>query len=200
MLAESFIYPIHSNTHLRELLTPLLPQIKSHGKIVEDNEAEYLVDCDTEMAKQLFTNLKLYKLRSQVSVAQVPATTISQWAVWDDTSVAEVFPLEDARNLALYNPSTHHQAGSFPDVRSPGFGLRLLLPGDLTPLDVLSESFVNAGTAVEGGADVPELKLQQTTLSSYHIRRILFGIPEGAAELTPARALPSNHASTTCRG
>lgn len=190
ILADSFIYPIHSNEHLRAMLTPLLPQIKAHGKVIEDNEAEYLVECDTEMAKQLFTNLKLYKLRSQVSVAQVPADSVAQWAVWDDTAVSEVFPLDNARNLALYDPATHHQAGAFADVRSPGFGLRLVLPTPLTPPDVLASSFVNAGGMVEGGADMPELQLQETALSSYHIRRILFGIPEGAAELEPGRALP----------
>lgn len=179
IVADSFIYPIHSNDHIQSLVSPLLPAISSHGQKISDIEVEYLVDCDSEVAKQLFMNLKLYKLRSLVSVAQIPSDLLTQWMVWDDTSVSETFPLEDAKNLNLYNPDTLSQGVAFTDVRSPAFGLRLVLPSGIIPSDFLSSGFVSA-----------EPGLEEASLASYNIRRILFGIPEGAKELTPARSLP----------
>ncbi|KAF5103112.1 hypothetical protein D0Z00_000090 [Geotrichum galactomycetum] len=57
--------------------------------------------------------------------------------------------------------------------------MRLILPTDQSPLDVLSQSLVKASPALE-----------ESPLASYNIRRILYGIPEGVQELPPLRALP----------
>lgn len=178
ILADSFLYPIHCNKYLQDLTTPLLPEIKLHGKVVEDVHVEYLIDCDAEVAENLFKSLKLYKLRASVAVAQVPSELLSIWSVWDDTSVSEAFPLDNAQNPDLFNLDAYN-FGAYPDLRTSGFGIRLILPSDKTPLDVLSQGVIKASPALE---DSP--------LTSYNIRRILYGIPEGAQELPPTRALP----------
>lgn len=178
VLADSFIYPLHSQNHLQSMVTELLPSIKSHGEVVPDLEAEYLVDCDKEVSAMLFKSLKLYKLRASVSLAAVPEDMLSLWSVWDDTSVSEIYPLYDATNPGLYNPSSYN-FGAFSDLRTPGFALRLILPGSDTPSTVLSQGFLEAQPQVE-----------ESSLESYNIRRILYGIPEGAHEIPPNRALP----------
>lgn len=178
VLADSFIYPLHSNTHLQTLVKDLLPAIRSHGELLKDFDAEFLVDVDTEVASDLFRSLKLYKLRASVSIAHVPQNLLSLWSVWDDTSVSETYPFYDASNPGLYNPSSH-EFGAFSDLRSPGFALRLILPTATTPADVLSKGILEA-----------QPQLEESSLDSYNIRRILYGIPEGAREMPPSRALP----------
>lgn len=178
VLADSFLYPVHCNKYLQDLTTPLLPQIKSHGEVVNDVQVEYLIDCDTEVAASLFKSLKLYKLRASVAIAQIPSDLLSLWSVWDDTSVSETFPLDNAKNPDLFNLEAS-DFGAYPDLRTPGFGMRLILPSDHTPLDVLSQGLIKASPALEA-----------SPLESYNIRRILYGIPEGVHELPPLRALP----------
>ncbi|KAI0024984.1 Aminomethyltransferase folate-binding domain-containing protein [Xylariomycetidae sp. FL0641] len=56
-----------------------------------------------------------------------------------------------------------------PDTRAPGLGARVLCPGGEHPAGVEAD-------------DAPE--------SAYTLRRYLYGIPEGAAEIPPAAALP----------
>lgn len=178
VLADSFVYPLHSNAYLQGLIADLLPAIKSRTETIQNVEAEYLIDCDSEIASTLLRSLKLYKLRANVSLASVPQDLISLWSVWDDTSISETYPLSDATNLGLYNPSSYN-LGAFSDVRAPGFGLRLIIPNSDTPADVLSEGFVQA-----------QPKLEESSLDSYNIRRIMYGVPEGVREIIPSSALP----------
>lgn len=178
MIAESFIYPIHSTESIQKLVDPLLPEIPG---LKEASPAEYLIDCDKDIASQLFTTLKLYKLRSKVSLARVPEDVLRQWAVWDDSPVGEELSFYTPRNLSLFSPEADSVGyASFPDVRAPGIGLRLILPGpDATPENVFSLEVRRA--------DPP---LQHASLVSYDIRRLLYGIPEGIKELPPGKALP----------
>lgn len=178
MIADGFLYPIHNNTYLQDVINPLLPTIKQHKIAVDGVTAEYLVDIDSEMAASLLQAFKLYKLRSPVSIVQVPKEKLSMWAVWDDTAVAEVYPLDDHSNSELYVLDKYN-FGSYADNRSPGMGLRMILPSGQTPLDCLSTGFINAFP-----------KLEEASLESYHVRRILYGIPEGPEELPSTKALP----------
>lgn len=178
VVSDSFIYPLHSNAHLQSLVTPLLPPIKQHGTEVTDFSELFLVDADTEVAARLFQSLKFYKLRASVSIAAVPQDLLSLWSVWDDTSVSESYPFYDATNPGLYNPSGYN-FGAFSDNRSLGFALRLILPNPTIPVDVLSKGILES-----------QPYLEESSLDSYNIRRIIYGIPEGAREIPPNRALP----------
>lgn len=182
IIAESFVYPVRENTHFQTLLKPLMSPIKNHHEKITDIEVEYLVDCDSQIVSQLTNTMKLYKLRALVSFAAVPQGLIDQWAVWDDSvESSEIFPLSNTRDLSLYNAETGSKVEAFSDVRCRDLGMRLLLSEGMTPIDVLSPSFINA---------LEEYPLEETTLDSYKIRRILFGIPEGVDELVPGRSLP----------
>ena len=178
VLADSFIYPVRDISILQDLVRDLLPPIKSHGENIQDFDVDYLIDCDTEVASALFKSLKLYKLRACVSIAPVPSDTVSLWSIWDDTSVSEVYPVYDATYSGLYSPEAHNFA-AFSDLRSPGFGLRMITPSEVTPLDILSQGILEASPSLE-----------EVSLDSYNVRRILYGIPEGSRELPFARALP----------
>lgn len=93
MVADSFIYPVHSNDRIRTEVSKLLPELSiynpTEGRQNINVDVEYLIECDADVAGQLFTTLKLYRLRQQVSIAKVPSSLLQVWSVWDDTPVSE---------------------------------------------------------------------------------------------------------------
>lgn len=192
MIADSFIYPVHSNDRIRTEVSKLLPDLSVHnpteGTQNINVDVEYLIECDADVAAQLFTTLKLYRLRQQVSIAKVPSSLLQVWSVWDDTPVSEALNFLDPCNTSLYMPGVFEKTGyaTFQDVRVLGFGLRMLLENKvdekgerITPATVFSKSVVSAEPALE-----------PAPLVAYDIRRILFGIPEGIKELPVGKALP----------
>lgn len=196
MIADAFIYPVHSNDFIRKQVSPLLPKLtihnrenKSEGSSSKENvDVEYLIECDKEIAQQLFTTLKFYKLRQDVAMSMVPSSLLQVWSVWDDTNVSQALDFYNPCNTALYSPGIFEKVGyaTYPDVRVPGFGLRMLLENKeekdntrVTPGDVFSQSVVSA-----------QPELVEAPLVAYDIRRILYGIPEGSKELPLGKALP----------
>lgn len=168
VIADSFIYPAHNSS----LLASKIPENYSQ-------ESSYIIDCDSQIASTLYSNLKLYKLRSKVHLSILDSASFSLWSVWDDTEITDELPL-DIQNTSTFKPYLPDLVGATDNRASVDgrFGLRLVLPANQTPLDILSESYVQAGEIVE------------SDIISYDQRRMIFGIPEGTSEIVPEKSLP----------
>uniref|UniRef100_A0A060SW56 ARAD1A02288p n=1 Tax=Blastobotrys adeninivorans TaxID=409370 RepID=A0A060SW56_BLAAD len=168
VLSDSFIYPAHHST----LLQNVIPKEYS-------GSLSYIIDCDPSVANNLVTMFRIHKLRSKIHVAPLESQQFSLWHVWDDSEAVEQLPLSIV-NRNVLNPYLPDLVGATDLRAGPDgyFGLRLILPADKTPLDALSRAFLEAG------------ELEHASLQSYNVRRLLYGIPEGAQELTPSKALP----------
>ncbi|ANB12092.1 Iba57p [Sugiyamaella lignohabitans] len=180
IISDSFIYPTHYSTLMSDTANAVgVGSRSTTGDGSSSSEVPgYLVECDSSLASSLVSMLKLHKLRSRVEISLVEDTGSSPkvWQVWDDSTVTDSLPL-DITNQSILVPYCPSLVGAS-DSRAPGFGLRLVLPGNQTPLDVLSEAFVSADEFPECSPD------------AYHIRRLVYGIPEGASELPPNSSLP----------
>ncbi|KAF2809243.1 Aminomethyltransferase folate-binding domain-containing protein [Mytilinidion resinicola] len=64
--------------------------------------------------------------------------------------------------------------GGLPDPRAPGFGQRILISGE----------------SIKGGPIREVLDKHMVDLRWYHLRRYMYGIPEGPQEIPPTTALP----------
>jgi folate-binding protein YgfZ len=162
ILADAFIHPTHYST--------LFPEANRY------NEPSFLIDCDPQTSKSLLGMLNMYKLRAKVDIQLLDPQQLSVWETWDDTSIIDSFPL-DISNASLIKPYCPSLVGAT-DSRAPGFGLRLVLPASETPMDVFSEAYVECG------------EISESTVTSYNIRRLVYGIPEGVHELIPGSSLP----------
>ncbi|OCL10280.1 Aminomethyltransferase folate-binding domain-containing protein, partial [Glonium stellatum] len=138
------------------------------------------IEVDGTEADNLFKHLRRHKLRSKIEIRLVEEAEASVWAGWQDNGAAESEPHSSspgysASDLASYKFALH-------DPRAPGFGWRAVLPksglgsGSSNPSDLLSS---------REASDLPVIDV-----TSYHIRRYLYGIPEGPKEMPPASALP----------
>ncbi|KAK9695322.1 ccr4 associated factor [Basidiobolus ranarum] len=129
VLYDAFIYP------------------KNQG--LDFSSPKYLIECSSEVAKDLLKHIKKYVLRSKVKIQDV-SQEYNVWNLWGPKS-----------NDILTGGSILKEIGDIrcKDTRSPGFGTRVLLPSNQTfPLPL----------------DFKELPSRE-----YTVRRILHGIPEG---------------------
>ncbi|KAA8904150.1 hypothetical protein TRICI_005600 [Trichomonascus ciferrii] len=168
VMADSFIYPAHNSTLLE-------------GEIPEKyaGEPAYVVDCDSQIASTLLSMLKMFKLRAKVHISPLDSEKYKLWTVWDDTEITDELPL-DFRNRSVFKPYVPDLVGATDNRASVDgrFGLRLVLPNQKTPLDVLSDAYVHAG------------EIEHSDIPSHDVRRMLFGIPEGVNEFIPEKSLP----------
>ncbi|MCJ1329465.1 ccr4 associated factor [Thelotrema lepadinum] len=149
LLQDVFIYPLRS-------------PISSSGdtKLENGTEPTYLIEVDTSQKDNLARWLRKYKLRSKVSIRQIPSDEMAVSSVWDDS----VSPDELKGTVDEWAHQTNSVCTI--DNRAPGLGLRLL-------------------HRVEDGF----LGRPSVDSSQYALRRYLHGVPEGQSELGHESAL-----------
>ncbi|MCJ1281564.1 ccr4 associated factor [Xylographa opegraphella] len=161
LLHDVFIYPVTN------IIQPGFSPFRSEDE-------SFLIEVDVTEQDRLFRWLKRYKLRSKISLRAVNSEECGVWSFWDN-----------AESPLLANPNPNHDIGKaavFPDLRAPGLGYRVLLPQTLESSSNASET---SDTAALGLSNHSE----HSTLTQYTIRRYLYGIPEGQAELPRENAL-----------
>ena len=136
------------------------------------------IEVDGTEAENLFKHLKRHKLRSKIEIRLVEEAEASVWASWRDNGATESEarasePPWSSLDDSASDPSSYTVAVC--DPRAPGFGWRIVLPKSE------SSNLISSG-------EMNEFPIVDAT--SYHIRRYLYGIPEGPKEMPPASALP----------
>lgn len=142
----------------------LTPQGKfRHDFFLVEQAGSFLIDCEADRLMDLGRTLSKYKLRSDV--------TLGIGKGWSVTAIvghraASVFGLPEAPGAA-----TPLEGGVvMVDPRHADLGLRLILPG---PAD---------GVLIEHGLNTGPMDL-------YEDRRIALGLPDGARDMEPDKAL-----------
>jgi folate-binding protein YgfZ len=120
----------------------------------------FLIEVDAAEAQRLERHIRRYRLRAQVSTRLLEADEVSVWHAWEDDSAGRVYS-----SLAGVPPSVL----TLQDPRAPALGSRILAPRDELPAGIEAD-------------EAPE--------SAYQIRRYLWGVPEGQAEILRDSALP----------
>ncbi|OCK82607.1 Aminomethyltransferase folate-binding domain-containing protein [Lepidopterella palustris CBS 459.81] len=135
------------------------------------------IEVDATEAENLLKHLKRHKLRSKIQIGFVDEGEMGVWAAWTDQAFADA-------NTSLTGVPRELPEGDFTvcsmvayDFRAPGFGWRLLLRGAQVPGGLSEFLHLNPLTTV-------------VELRSYHLRRYIYGVPEGPIEMPPASALP----------
>lgn len=161
LLNDVFIYPA---TH-SSIYTSQLPP----GK--DASAPAYFIEVDAQQAPILLKHLKRHKLRAKFDIRPVDEGEWNAWSAWDDAEPWTPHPSNEPIPPSTTTATTNstNDIGCV-DARAPGMGRRLLLPGS------------SSRPPKPSHAEVP--------LPSYHLRRILRGVPEGPLELPPASALP----------
>lgn len=135
--------------------------------------SSYLIECDPETAPTLLKSLNMYKLRADVEITAIEPERFNVWQVWDESTVVDSIPL-DIENPDAVQPYAPDLVGAT-DHRAPGLGLRLVLDSNKTPASILSPAFQT----------IPEVSSSEWT-----VRRMCWGVPEGAKDLVSGQALP----------
>ncbi len=151
---------IYPTTHAKAITSSL-------SEDATDNPS-YLIEVDAAEAPRLLSHIKKYKLRAKLSARLVEPGEYDVWSVWRAEEKWTAHPSPGANFTSKDDIPTI----GCPDTRAPGLGHRLILPSSQTP----SSQTPNAP---------PE-----TPLTSYTLRRILAGVPEGQSEILRETALP----------
>lgn len=164
IIADSFIYPADSSPLVHN------PQ----------NLNAYIVDCDEAIASDLLRTLKVYKLRAKVKISALDPDSYKVFSVWDESHAAQrSFPLSVNNSLVMRMTNGPEPYIGADDSRAPGFGIRLVTSSSVSsPLEIMTDEFAHIGD------------LSAASVDQYAIRRYLYGIPEGSAELPPYNSLP----------
>ncbi|OTA60796.1 Aminomethyltransferase folate-binding domain-containing protein [Hypoxylon sp. EC38] len=135
------------------------------GASATDGEA-FVIEVDAEQVEALAKHIKRYKLRSKLNFRILDEGECAAWQVWDDSSSTSTNPsVPPSTQLSKLEDSI-----VLPDTRAPGMGYRVLR---------------------RGGADKSlDLDLSRSDDTAYRIRRYLFGVAEGQAEIPREQALP----------
>lgn len=133
--------------------------------IVAQGEALYL-DAEAARLAELQKRLAIYKLRAKVTLADASARFVVA-AAWGDGSAA-------ALGLGDTGAAKAFAGGvAYRDPRLAALGARFLLPRDSGGLDVIAQAgFARSDAAV------------------YDRHRLALGVPDGARDLPPEKALP----------
>jgi folate-binding protein YgfZ len=161
-------------------------------------ETEYLVEADSSLINQLSMMFKLHKLRAKVSFA--PVNDVKVWSVFNDDQMDMIYGIQqryfDQDSEENKNPKmAYNQAVEFSnsslftsqiskasmvalafDNRVPDSGLRLILPSNTCPTEVISKDYLT--------------HTEQLSEEVYHIRRALLGVPEAPRDITVNKLLP----------
>ncbi|KAI9672004.1 MAG: ccr4 associated factor [Trizodia sp. TS-e1964] len=129
-------------------------------------DPSYLIEVDSAEAAKLAKHIKRYKLRSKFDVRLLDEGEWEAWSLWTpptDRWTPHAIPPDPSA------APTQKYIGC-EDTRAPRLGKRIVVQG---------------GSAPEALG-----KLEETSLDAYTVRRMLYGVPEGQAELLPEVALP----------
>ena len=169
------------------------------------NDPGYLVEVDATEVDAFVRHLKRHKLRAKVSVRPVESDAFSVWSVWRTEErwtphraslAAGVMGGESAGMVgtgvdAAMNPDSVIQ---LVDSRAPGFGRRLVLfAGDGMGTGTGTRSESRSGSRADEGLAQSFADLPDVLPRAYQVRRYLYGIPEGSAEIHRDAALPLEH-------
>lgn len=159
VLNDAFIYP--------------MPREDSETATTDD--PAWLVEVDKNEVLSLLKHLKKHKLRSKLKLRALEDGERTVWSSWKDHAEPRwaAYNLESELS-SPFSPSSS-VAGCI-DTRAPGFGSRLVTPGEEDLRVHLPDETQVAGSEVD--------------LGTYTVRRMLHGIAEGQAEIIRESALP----------
>ncbi|KAH3685925.1 hypothetical protein WICPIJ_003115 [Wickerhamomyces pijperi] len=164
----------------------------------QERPPQYLMECDDKLHNQLSGLLKIHKLKSKVTIDKNAAGKV--WFMYNQEQSDLLYELKEkyfnyeankSPEIALDNATSFlkdtrlfQQTLNTDDIisiafddRCEEFGLRIITKSSVDSLtDIISPQFIN--------------QQDQITEETYHIRRQLFGIPEGSVELKPNKLLP----------
>ena len=120
----------------------------------------FLIDVDVNEAERLKKHLKKYQLKAKVQV-EILDGQADVWSLWHGER-------ELSRFLNEHTESGGYSFAYARDERVEGTGMRVVLPPDKRP----------------------EMDAEESSLESYHVRRILSGVAEGQGEILRESALP----------
>jgi folate-binding protein YgfZ len=153
-------YTAFLNAQGRMLNDCFIYRVKREG--IEEKGGGWLVEVDASEVEKLEKHIKRYRLRKKFDIRVLPEDEIGIWSIWGEESGRW-----KAHSLAGEKIDVGGDIGC-EDLRAPGMGRRLLLPGNKKP----------------------EVEMEESTEDSYTIRRYLKGVPEGQSELLREHALP----------
>lgn len=173
VLYDTFIYP-----DIYHLLASDTGKFKdANGKAGE----RWIVECDANEVKNLYTHLRRYKLRAKLDLRIIEEEELGVWHSWRELAdqAAEggakwtAHSIPSATSTENSIPVPPHEEGmiTLNDPRAPGLGRRILAPGSMPPAQEIED-------------------LEEVTLDSYRIRRYLRGVQEGQGEIQSEKALP----------
>ncbi|KAI1330444.1 hypothetical protein F5Y16DRAFT_363193 [Xylariaceae sp. FL0255] len=134
---------------------------------VGSQDPAYMIEVDATRLPELLRHIRRYKLRSKIAFRAIEPDELGVWQVWDDVR-------SDSSSLipALEKLPEGTITALLPDYRAPKLGWRVLSPN----LDRLMQE--------HGSSELVDEDV-------YKVRRYLHGVPEGATEIIPEHALPS---------
>lgn len=165
--------------------------LNSQGRVLHDvfiypmttateDDPHWLIEVDKTEVKNLMKHLKKHKLRAKLTMRALEDGERSVWAAWNEGAESRWAAYNlDSDFPSQFSPSSL-VAGCI-DTRAPGFGSRLLTPGDGDLLTHLPDTSSSSSSKFAGG---------EVDLETYTLRRILHGVAEGQAEITRESALP----------
>jgi folate-binding protein YgfZ len=133
---------------------------------IAEQDARYLVDCAAPRRADLVKRLSMYRLRSKVTIADANADWCAA-VLFGDGAGAAVGLGGEAGSAAAFGGGV-----AYVDPRLPDLGVRLILPRATAPAALAG---LHATEDVDGAA--------------YHQRRIGFGVPDAARDLTPEKSI-----------
>lgn len=145
------------------------------GESSSADEAGWIIEVDKNEVSSLLKHLKRHKLRAKLKLRALEDGEQSVWSTWNDQAEPKwaAYNLE-SESPSLFSPSSHI-AGCI-DTRAPGFGSRLVTPGD----DDLRKYI----------PDESKLPGSEVQLPTYTLRRMIYGVAEGQGEIIRESALP----------
>jgi folate-binding protein YgfZ len=158
VLNDVFIYP----TTPSKMYSERLP----HS--TDSKESNYLIEVDADEAEKLLKYLKMFKLRSKITLALIDPSEWNVWTLWRDQ---EPWTPHAGLPSEKSTQDTTDPLGCL-DTRAPGMGRRIVLPASIRPKEIEDEG-------------IPE-----ASLGSYTVRRMLKGVAEGQKEILRETALP----------
>ncbi|KAF4294029.1 hypothetical protein CNMCM8686_004580 [Aspergillus fumigatus] len=153
----------------------IYPMPKGDSETDTTGDPAWLVEVDKNEVSSLLKHLKKHKLRSKLKLRALEDGERTVWSSWKDHAE----PRWAAYNLESESSSPFAPSSSVAgciDTRAPGFGSRLVTPGEEDLRVHLPDEAQVAGSQVD--------------LGTYTVRRMLHGIAEGQAEIIRESALP----------
>ncbi|PSR94614.1 hypothetical protein BD289DRAFT_427096 [Coniella lustricola] len=165
VLYDVFIYP------------DTRPEQQQHQQQTNSGEnTSFLVEVDAHEATRLEKHIKRYKLRAKFAVRLLDPGEVTVWHGWEDDSGGRA-----ALDAASQGVEDFHRFVHMRDPRAPGLGWRMVKSGDREPL-------VDLPRVKKAGGKEGEQEGEEELV--YRLRRYLYGVAEGQAEILREAALP----------